>query len=221
MKFSITNINTLLIILATLIGSSVVSYISIFEGLLVSDLILIAKVFLLLIILINVFLIVFIIYKFRLIIITIHEIYIIYPFRFFIITSKLEKIRNIKWSSFIDQKGIYYRQITFKTGNDKSISLSDKEFENLDSLVNAITSKMMENKKIDKLNVDRAKSNKSMQLFNLLFSIFLFCSTIYIFVKMINWNSTKLIIVGFASILTGNTIYFNLKKYLTYRRIHD
>lgn len=62
MKFGLVNINTLFVVLGILICSSVLSYISIFEGLLFGDLILIAKFFLVLIILINIIVIAFIIY---------------------------------------------------------------------------------------------------------------------------------------------------------------
>ena len=218
MKCSIININTLLVVLTILIGSSVLSYVSIFDGLLLSDLIFIAKIFLVVIILINIILIGFIIYKFRLIIITKREIFIIYPFRFLIIRSELKKIKNIKWSSFIDAKGIYYRKLTFKTENDISIAICDKEFENVDFIAKSINPNIVDYEKFDKLNIERAKSNKSTQLYNVIFAIFLTCCVIYTSLKMANWNSTKLMYVGLLSIFTITILYFNVKKYLTYKK---
>ena len=218
MKFSIININTLLVVLIILICSSILSYISIFDGLLFSDLILIAKFFLVVIIMINIFLMGFIIYKFRLITITNRKIFIVYPFRFLIIKSNLEDIRNIKWSNYIDAKAIYYRKLSFKTVNNKTITLCDKEFENLDFMAKSINTNIIDNRKIHKLNLERATSNKSTQLLNVFFAIFLTCVIIYVSIKMTNWNSTKLFWVGFLSFLTLNILCFNVKKYLTYKK---
>lgn len=218
MKFGLVNINTLFVVLGILICSSVLSYISIFEGLLFGDLILIAKFFLVLIILINIIVIVFIIYRFRLIIITSLDIFIIYPFRFLIIKTKLNKIKNLNWSSYIDSKANYYRQLTLSIEGKKSVSLCDKEFENLDYIANSISQKTVANKKIHQLNIERAKSNKVTQLFNLIFIFFLICSLTFIIIKMENWNYNKAISIGLFAVFVVIMFYFNLKKYLTYKK---
>lgn len=218
MKFGLININTFFVVLGILICSNVLSYLSLFKGLLFRDLILIAKFFLAVLILINIIVIAFVIYRFRLIIITKQSILIIYPFRFLIIKTKLNKIKNLSWNSYIDSKAIYYRQLTFNTENNKSIILCDKEFENLDYIAKSICQSTIANKKVHQLNIERAKSNKTTQFYNLIFTSFLICSLAFVTVKMENWSFHKSISIALFSIFTIIMIYFNSKKYLTYRK---
>lgn len=218
MKFGLININTLFVVLGILICSSILSYISIFRGLLFGDLIFIAKFFLAVLILINIIVIALVIYRFRLIIITNQSILIIYPFRFLVVKSKLNKIKNINWTSYIDSKAIYYRQLTFNTEKNKSISLCDKEFENLDYIAKSIGQSTIANKKAQQLNIERAKSNKTTQFYNLIFGSFLICSLAFVTVKMENWSFHKSILIALFSIFTVIMFYFNLKKYLTYKK---
>ncbi|MGA9212526.1 MAG: hypothetical protein WBY99_07530 [Kaistella sp.] len=219
MKFSIININTFFVILLILICTSILSYTTLLKGVLFSDLLLIGKFFLVIITVINIFVIGFIVFKFRLIAITKRQIFIIYPFKLQLIKSEINKISNLRWSCYIDSKANYYRQLTFKIGNKKSIAICDKEFENLDSLAQSISKGNIHNKKVEELNKARAKSNKSNQLFNVIFAAFLFLSIIYISIKMENWNSIKFILITVISILNLFLLYFNLKKYFIYRKI--
>ncbi|KFC18693.1 hypothetical protein IO90_16975 [Chryseobacterium sp. FH1] len=218
MKFGIININTLFVVLIILICSSILSYISIFKGLIYGDLILIAKFFLALIILINLFIIAFIIFRFRLIIITNRDIFILHPFRFLIIKTKVDRIKKLNWSSYVDSKAIYYRQFTFKTESNQSIILCDKEFENLDYIVQSLSQNTLANKKNYQLNFERAKSNKTTQFYNLVFTIFLICSLVFVTIKMENWNNNNLFSIGLFLMFTIIMFYFNLKKYLTYKK---
>ena len=219
MKFGIINISTLFIVLIILICSSILTYISIFKGLFLhGNLIFIAKFFLALIILINFFTIAFIIFRFRLIIITNRDIFIFYPFRFLIIKTKMDKIKNLNWSSYTDSKAIYFRQLTFETESNKSINLCDKEFENLDYISQALGHNTFANKKVEQLNFERAKSNKATQFYNLICIIFLICSLVFVTIKMENWNNNTSIMLGLFSIFTFIMFYFSLKKYLIYKK---
>lgn len=218
MKLGIININTFFVVLIILICSSILSYISIFKGLLYGDLIWIAKFFLALMILINIFVIAFIIFKFRLLIITNRDIFILYPFRFLLLKTKIDKIKNLSWKSYVDSKAFFYRQLTFRTESNKSISLCDKEFENLDYISQSLGQNTIANKKIQQLNIQRAKSNKETQFYNLVFTIFLICSLVFVTIKMENWTINKSFSIGLFSIFTFIMFYFNLKKYLTYKK---
>ena len=217
MKFSLTNVNTFFIVFIILICSSILSYISIFNGLLFSDLILFAKFFLVIIILINIFMIGFVIYKFRLITIYSNDMFIIYPFRFLIIKSRIDKLKGIKWSNYIDTKAVYYRKLTFKTDNNKTITICDKEFENLDFLAKSLNFDV-ENKNLKKLNIERAKANKSNQFINVVFAIFLSCSLIYVAAYIETWNYIKTIFYSITSIIVAFFLIFNIKKYLIYNK---
>jgi hypothetical protein len=217
MKFSLTNVNAFFIVIIILICSSILSYISIFNGLLFSDLILVAKFFLVIIILVNIFMIGFVIYKFRVITIYSNEIRIIYPFRFLIIESRIDKLKGIKWSNYIDTKAVYYRKLSFKTENNKTITICDKEFENLDFLAKSLNFDV-ENKNLKKLNIERAKANKSNQFINVVFAIFLSCSLIYIAANMETWNYIKTIFYSITSIIVVFFLIFNIKKYLIYKK---
>jgi hypothetical protein len=217
MKFSLINVNTFFVVIIILICSSILSYISIFNGLLFNDLILVAKFFLVIIILINIFIIGFVIYKFRVITIYSNEMFLIYPFRFLIIKSRIDKIKGIKWSNYIDTNAVYYRKLTFKTENNKTITICDKEFENLDFLAKSLNFDV-ENKNLEKLNVERAKANKSNQFINVVFAIFLSCSLIYVAANMETWNYNKTIFYSITSIIVVFFLIFNIKKYSIYNK---
>ena len=217
MKFSLINVNTFFVVIIILICSSILSYISIFNGLLFNDLILVAKFFLVIIILINIFIIGFVIYKFRVITIYSNEMFLIYPFRFLIIKSRIDKIKGIKWSNYIDTNAVYYRKLTFKTENNKTITICDKEFENLDFLAKSLNFDV-ENNNLEKLNIERAKANKSNQLINVVFAIFLSCSLIYVAANMETWNYFKTIFYSITSIIVVLFLIFNIKKYLIYKK---
>lgn len=217
MKFSLININTFFVVIIILICSSILSYISIFNGLLLGDLILIAKFFLVVVILLNIFIVGFIIYKFRIITIFSNEMFIIYPFRFLIIKSRKDNIKGIKWSNYIDAKAVYYRKLSFKTEKNKTITICDKEFENLDYIAKSL-SLDVENKNLKRLNIDRAKANKSNQFINVLFAFFLFLSLIYVAVNIETWNFKKTIFFITTSIIAVFFLIFNIKKYLIYNK---
>jgi hypothetical protein len=159
----------------------------------------------------------FVIYKFRVITIYSNEIRIIYPFRFLIIESRIDKLKGIKWSNYIDTKAVYYRKLSFKTENNKTITICDKEFENLDFLAKSLNFDV-ENKNLKKLNIERAKANKSNQFINVVFAIFLSCSLIYIAANMETWNYIKTIFYSITSIIVVFFLIFNIKKYLIYKK---
>ena len=215
MKFSLINVNTFFVVIFILICSSILSYISIINELFFSDIILIAKFFLIIIILINIFMIGFVIFKFRVIVIYTNEMFLVYPFRFLIIKSRIDRLKGVKWSNYIDAKAVYYRKLTFKTENNKTITICDKEFDNLDFLAKSLSFNV-ENKNLEKLNIERAKANKSNQFFNVVFAIFLTCSLIYIAANMETWNYTKTIFYSITSIFVILFLIFNIKKYLIY-----
>lgn len=219
MTFGILNLNTSFVLMGILGCTTVLSYFTIVDGLLLGDLIFIAKFFLVIIMLINLFLINFIVLKFRLICITNTSVFICYPFRFLIISSNLKKINGIKWSNYIDTKVIFYRQLFFKTEEGKSITICDKEFENLDSIAKAISKDLMKSKKLKEFNIKRAKTNQSNQFLNVLFAIFLTCAIIYISFKVEIWNDIKLTFIGIILTATILLLISNIRRYLTYKKI--
>lgn len=217
MKFSLINVNTFFIIVFILLCSSILSYISIINGLLFNDLILIAKFFLVILILINIFVVGFVIYKFRIIIIYTNKMFIIYPFRFLVVKSRLDKLKAIKWSNYIDTKAVYYRILKFKTENNKTITFCDKEFENLDFIAKSLNFDF-KNKKLENLNIERAKANKSNQFINVLFAIIFFCFSIYIALNMETWNYLRTIFYFVILIIAVFFLISNVKKYLIYKK---
>ena len=217
MKFSLINVNTFFVVIIILVCTSFLSYNSIFDGLFFSDLILVAKFFLVIIILINIFTIGFVIYKFRVIIIYSNQMLIVYPLRFLTIKSSIDKLKGLKWGNYIDTKAIYYRKLTFKTENNKTITFCDKEFENLDFLAKSLRFDL-ENKNLKRLTIERAKANKSNQFSNVLVATFLTCSMIYAAVNMETWNDVKIIFFSIISIIVIPFLIFNIKKYFMYNK---
>jgi hypothetical protein len=124
LRLGIFNINTLLITLLLLSSTSTLTYISFQNNLSFSSPFLYVFIQL-----ISLAFFVFFVSKLRWVWVTKKCIYICYPLRFKLIKSDLKKIRSIKWRIDNSVDGIYYRQFSFITENQKSIILDDLEMD--------------------------------------------------------------------------------------------
>lgn len=176
-------------------------------------------IFFVIILPINIATIAYVIYKYRWVWVTNKFINILYPLRFKFIKSDLKKISSIKWRENISEKGIYYRQFSFITENQKTIVLDDLEFENLDQLTNFISHQLKDinfNHNLKKINYERAINNKIIQLFNLIFASISTILLLNFSYKIEIWNTKIWIVVSVISIICLFWLYLNYKKFMLY-----
>jgi hypothetical protein len=214
LRLGIFNINTLLITLLLLSSTSTLTYVSFQNNLSFSSPFLYVFIQL-----ISLAFFVFFVSKLRWVWVTKKCIYICYPLRFKLIKSDLKKIRSIKWRIDNSVDGIYYRQFSFITENQKSIILDDLEFENLDQLTNFISHQLKDinfNHNLKKINYKRAINNKIIQLFNLIFASFSTIFLLYKFYTIEIWNTKIWIVVSVISIICLLWLYLNYKKFMLY-----
>ena len=219
MRFSIHNINSFSNILFVLVLLSGLNYGTITSNLF-HEAIFLLKIWLIFFMLMNVFVIIFVIYKFRVIIVSEEYITIVYPLKLQIIKHELSRIKKTNWSSFIPYNSIYYRKVTLYIENQKPLELTDREFENLDSLANLIPSVKNDsnNAKLKEINFERAENNKSEQFNSLLFLSFLLFAIICVSINMEEWSNIKVVVIVVLSSFLVLLLGFNLKRYLLYKK---
>jgi len=177
-----------------------------------SDVPILGKFFVGLLMLITFAVFVFFIIYFRILIIKNNEIISIYPFRLKFKKISVDNIKNILWDSIIIKASLY-KKITISTSDGNSTYLSDLEFENFDSLIS----------KIPNINTNKLKNFEKYQAenhdpkFTLICIIILNLLILYLnlFADIFHWVHIVLYIVSlFLIIGTVRRIkkYNNIKK---------
>lgn len=213
MKIGINNIFTSYWFIGMLLGSGYLTYLSYDKNLFAKDVILILKMTMGFMILLFIGFLFYTLYKFRILIIYNHQIISITPFLFKIEKIDLKQIKRIKWSTFYAFKSTLYREVKI-TSSNRTISFSDLEFENFDSLTEEFTNTNSKSKK-KIIDLEQAKSNLSSTNFNIYllsgFLIFLIFNTIF------NSGFNKVIVIFHFWI--GLFLYASIKRKMKYRKI--
>jgi hypothetical protein len=196
-----------------LLSSGYLTYLSYERNIITSDVILVVKLTMGFMIVLFIGLFFFTLYKFRILFIYNNRIISISPFLLKIEKVDLKNVQTIKWSVFYSFKSTLYREVKITT-SAVTISFSDLEFENFDSLTNQFTNTNNKSKKKE-IDLKQAKSNLSSINFNIYllsgFLIFLIFNTIF--------NSGFHIIIFIFYFCLGLFLYASIKRKIKYRRI--
>lgn len=172
-----------------------------------SDVPIIGKFFVGLLMVITFLVLIFFVINFRILIIHKNEIISIYPFLFKCNKIEIENIKNVSWDSIMIRTNLY-KKIIIKTSNGKSTSLSDLEFENFDTLISKIPN--TDNKK--SRNFDQYQAENHQLDFNIVYLLILNGIVLYMnFAKNIfHWIH---LVFYFVSILLILVSVRRIKKY--------
>jgi hypothetical protein len=209
MKVGINNIFIILWFILILTCGSAFWYWAAFMDFFGSDIPILAKFFVGLLMLITLGVLIFMLIKFRILIIHRNKIRSYYPFLLKYNEVDISLIKQIQWTSTL-LKVTLYKHVTLRTENGKSMSLSDFEFENFDMLI----SKIPNSDTIKKREFEKYQAENEM--FNMWFMIVsVFCLLLIVlflnFGKNIyHWIHLVFYFVGFILIFTSVR---RIKKY--------
>jgi len=212
MKIGYNNILTTLWFILMLSCGSFVA-LTTFDKIFNSDIILIARFFVVLSYILTLGVMIFLLLRFRLLFVTKDKLISLYLFKLQKTTILLDEIKTLKWSTW-NIKSHKFISLTITDKSKNKISISDFEFENFDNLVASFIGENYLDKSIIHYK-EQAKQNISLTNFiTLLTAIFL----IYMIVKVAfdkNINNTIVIIfmLAFVSLLT------TIKRSNKYRQI--
>ncbi|MDP2160563.1 MAG: hypothetical protein Q8K02_08790 [Flavobacterium sp.] len=213
MKIGINNIFTFSWFILMLLTSGTLTYFSYVKNVFTSDVILVVKLTMVFMILLFTGMLFFTLYKFRILFIYNNRIISITPFLMKIEKVDLKNVKRVKWSIFHSFKSTFYREVEI-TGPSGTISFSDLEFENFDSLTDKFTNTNNKSKK-EVIDLVQAKSNLSSTNFNIYllsgFLLFLIFNTIF--------NRGFNIIIVIFHFWIGLFLYASIKRKMKYRKI--
>jgi hypothetical protein len=196
-----------------LISGGLISIVSIDKGLLIGDLIFIAKFFVGLLILITLGVAGFFLYKFRILIITDKKIISIKPYIFKIVQIDLTQIGKTEWKTW-QIKATQYKTLQIWDNNQRLVSFSDFEFENFDRLVTKLPIQQDDKQRLW-IAYNQAKTNVSFMTFMIIINL--------AFIGIISWIAlTKGSIhqsVWIFLTISLLLIYASLKRQKKYRMI--
>lgn len=211
MKIGINNIFTSFWFSLILICGGTLTYFSFDRNLFTSDLIFIAKFFIVLIILITIGILFYFVYKFRILIIDNKKIISVHPFWFKQEKIDLTKIKKLKLENFFAFRGTVYRKIKI-TDSNRTMEITDLEFENFEKL----TSKLrVDEKKKKEIDLEQAKSNFS----NINFNVYVLTGLLIFLVLNTVWNSKFYLITIVFFFYTGLLLYASVKRRIEYKQI--
>lgn len=211
MKIGINNIFTSFWFSLILICGGTLTYFSFDRNLFTSDLIFIAKFFIVLIILITIGILFYFVYKFRILIIDNKKIISVHPFWFKQEKIDLTKIKKLKLENFFAFRGTVYRKIKI-TDSNGTMEITDLEFENFEKL----TSKLrVDEKKKKEIDLEQAKSNFS----NINFNVYVLTGLLIFLVLNTVWNSRFHLITIVFFFYTGLLLYASVKRRIEYKQI--
>lgn len=211
MKIGINNIFTSFWFSLILICGGTLTYFSFDRNLFTSDLIFIAKFFIVLIILITIGILFYFVYKFRILIIDNKKIISVHPFWFKQEKIDLTKIKKLKLENFFAFRGTVYRKIKI-TDSNGTMEITDLEFENFEKL----TSKLkVDEKKKKEIDLEQAKSNFS----NINFNVYVLTGLLIFLVLNTVWNSRFHLITIVFFFYTGLLLYASVKRRIQYKQI--
>lgn len=213
MKIGINNIFTSSWFIFMLLSSGYFTYLSYKRNIITSDVILVVKLTMGFLIIFFIATFFYTLYNFRILFIYNSRIISITPFLLKIEKVDLKNVKRIKWSVFYSFKSTLYRDVKI-TSSSRTISFSDLEFENFDSLTNQFTNTNNKSKKKE-IDLEQAKSNLSSINFNIYllsgFLIFLIFNTIF--------NSGFHLIIIIFYFCLGLFLYASIKRKTKYGRI--
>lgn len=213
MKIGINNIFTSSWFVLMLLSSGTLTYFSFDRNVFTKDVVLVVKLTLGFMIVLFIGFLFYTLYKFRILFIYNSRIISIRPFLLKIEKVDLKKGKSIKWCNFYSFKSTLYREVKI-TSSSRTISFSDLEFENFDSLTDQFANTNNNSKK-EVIDLKQAKSNLSSINFNIyLLSGFLI---FMIFNTFLNGGLKTFIVVSYFCI--GLFLYASIKRKIKYKRI--
>ena len=212
MKIGYNNILTTLWFILMLSCGSFVA-LTTFDKIFNSDIILIARFFVVLSYILTLGVMIFLLLRFRLLFVTKDKLISLYLFKLQKTTILLDEIKTSKWSTW-DIKSHKFISLTITDKSKNKISISDFEFENFDNLVASFIGENYLDKSIIHYK-EQAKQNISFTNFiTLLTAIFLISMIVKVAFDK-NINNTIVIIF----MLTFVTLFTTLKRSNKYRQI--
>lgn len=213
MKIGINNIFTSSWFILMLLSSGTLTFFSLDKNVFTSDLFFVGKFIMGFMIALFIGFLFYSLYKFRILFIYNSRIISITPFLLKIQKVDLRNVKRIKWSVFYSFKSILYREVKI-TSSSGTISFSDLEFENFDSLTDQFTNTNNKSNKKE-IDLEQAKCNLSSINFNiyLLFGFLLFM----IFNTFLNSGLKTFIVASYFFI--GLFLYASIKRKIKYKRI--
>ena len=171
MTIGINNIFIILWFVIMLGCGSVFFYWTFFTDFFISDIPIIGKFFVALLMMICFSLFIFLLIKFRILFIYRNKISFCYPFTLKYRVIDLDSIHEIEWKSTII-KATLYKQITIISKNGNQMSLSDLEFENFDTLVSKVPySNTKEKLELEEYQAETQIDNLWIMIFSCVFII--------------------------------------------------
>jgi len=213
MKIGINNIFTSFWFFAMISCGGTLAYVAFEANLFGSDLIFIGQFFVGLVICIAFGTFLYLLYIFRLLIVDKTSIVSIHPFLLKKKIIHLSDIKKLTFGNWTSQNGTVFRKVSLADSTTK-LSFTDREFENFESLVDAIPN--TENKRA-KVDLEKAKANISDTNFNVYllsgFLIFLIVNTVWN-----SWNSGFHFIIWIFLVCIGMLLYASIKRKLKYQK---
>ena len=213
MKIGINNIFTSSWFILMLLSSGTLTYFSFDKNVFTSDLFFVGKFIMGFMIVLFIGFFFFTLYKFRILFIYNNRIISITPFLLKIQKVDLSNVKRIKWSNFYSFQSWLYREVNI-TSSSGTISFSDLEFENFDSLTDQFTNTNNKSKK-EVIDLEQAKTNLS----SINFSIYLLSGFLIIMIYNTIFNSGFHIIIIIFYFCLGLFLYASIKRKIKYRRI--
>lgn len=183
-----------------MISSGLVFYYwALFLSFFTSDVPILGKFFVGLLMLITVSVFIFFIIYFRFLFIRNNKIFSIYPFRLKYNIIEINKIKKVSWDSIVISAKLY-KKVSISTSDGKSTYLSDLEFENLDSLIADIPN--INSVKVEELNKYQAKNHDPkftlicLIVFNLIIIYLNFFAYIYHWIHLVFYFVSFLLIIA-------------------------
>jgi hypothetical protein len=215
MRIGLNNIFTICWFILMLGCGGTLTYVSFDRQLFTSDMIIIVKLFLGLMVLLTIAVGLFLLLKFRILIVTGRGITSIRPFVLSINHFTWDKIKRVKWGKW-ELKATVFKSIEIESTDKKIIKFSDFEFENFNNLIEQIPGQSSEKKK--SVYLEQAKSNLVFTTFLIgIFGLFmLFILWMNIFKH--DFHVIHLIVYGTLAALTLSAILRRRQYKLTLKR---
>lgn len=211
MTIGINNFLTTLWFILMLSSGSILTYTT-WDKIFHSDIILIAKFFVVIIYILTLGTIIFLFIKFRLLFVTKDKLTSLYLFRLKKTTILIDEIATSKWTTW-DIKAHKFITLTITDKNKNQLSLSDFEFENFDSIAASIVGDNYLDKSIFHFKA-QAKQNNSLTYFIAIITMTLLIFTIGKIDLNKSFNQTHAIFIFIIL-----TILATVKRIIKYRRI--
>jgi hypothetical protein len=211
MTIGLNNFLTTLWFILMLSSGSILTYTT-WDKIFHSDIIFIAKFFIVIIYILALGTMIFLLIKFRILFVTKDKLTSLYIFRLKKTTILIDEIATSKWTTW-DIKAHKFISLTITDKRKNQLSLSDFEFENFDNIVASILGDKNLNKSLTHYK-EQAKQNKSLTYFLAITStaLLIFCFRKLEMGDGFNWTHA----ICFVTIVT---ILATIKRIIKYRQI--